>query len=142
MALDRHRPHLDVTRSEHDGVQLVELSGELDLNAVPELDAVLAEAASAAGGPPHICLDLAGLDFIDSSGLAAVIRSHVAASEAGGALTIVAPAGIVRRTLEVSGLLGMLSVVADRDAALRDTLRCVESAMRSLLEDRRGLCGA
>jgi anti-anti-sigma factor len=118
MAPDRHRPHLDVARSEHDGVQLVALSGELDLNSVAELDAVLAEAAS--GGTPHVCLDLAGLDFIDSSGLAAVIRSHVAVSEAGGALTIVAPTGIVRRTLEVSGLLGMLSVVEDRDAALRD----------------------
>jgi len=114
-----HRPQLDVARSEQDGVHVVALAGELDLTAVPELDATLA-AAVAASEHPHVCLDLSELGFIDSSGLAAVIRAHVAVGEAGGALMIVAPAGIVRRTLEVSGLLHMLSVVDDRAAALAD----------------------
>jgi len=113
-----HRPQLNVQRSERDGVQLLEVSGELDLNSVPILGEALAAAADRS--TPHVCLDLSGLQFIDSSGLAAVIRAHVSMAEAGGALTIVAPAGIVRRTLQVSGLLGMLSVSEDRDAALLD----------------------
>ncbi len=100
-------------------MQVVELSGELDLNSVAELDAALAGAS--AGAHPHVCLDCSALEFIDSTGLAAVIRAHVATGEAGGALTIVAGAGsIVRRTLETSGLLEMLSVVEDRTAALAD----------------------
>jgi stage II sporulation protein AA (anti-sigma F factor antagonist) len=115
---EHDRPHLDVARSERDGVQLVELAGELDLDSIAELDAVL--AAASAGAPPRVCLDLTGLAFIDSSGLAAVIRAHIAAAESGGGLIVVAPAGTVRRTIETSGLMDMLSVVDSRDAALAD----------------------
>jgi anti-anti-sigma factor len=119
MTPHRGRPQLIVERAEQDGVQVVELRGELDLNTVAELDAALAGASS--GGHPHVCLDLSALQFIDSTGLAAVIRSHVATGEAGGALMVVATAGsIVRRTLETSGLMEMLSVVDDRAAALAD----------------------
>ena len=115
----RNSPQLAIGRSEQDGVQVVELRGELDLDAVPELDAALADASS--GEHPHVCLDLSGLRFIDSTGLAAVIRGHGATAKAGGALTIVAARGsIVRRTLETSGLVGLLSVMEDRAAALRD----------------------
>ena len=112
-------PQLAIGRSEQDGVQIVQLAGELDLNAVPELDAALTGASE--GDHPHVCLDLSGLRFIDSTGLAAVIRGHQGTAAGGGALTIVAPCGsIVRRTLETSGLVGLLSVVEDRATALRD----------------------
>lgn len=112
----RDGPQLDVGRSEHEGVQVVELAGEVDINSVQELEAGLVAAFE--GSAPSVCLDLAALSFIDSSGLAAVVRAHLAAVEAGGAMVIVAPAGAVRRTFETSGLMGMLSVVDDRDAAL------------------------
>lgn len=78
-------------------------------------------ADASAGTHPHVCLDLSALEFIDSTGLAAVIRSHVRTGEAGGALMIVAGAGsIVRSTLATSGLMEMLSVVDTRAAALAD----------------------
>lgn len=112
----RDGPQLDVGRSEQGGVPVVELAGEVDINSVPELEAALAAAFEGSG--PRVCLDVAELAFIDSSGLAAVVRAHLAATEAGGVLVIVAPAGAVRRTFETSGLMGMLSVVDDRDAAL------------------------
>jgi anti-anti-sigma factor len=115
---EHDRPQLDVARSEHDGVQLVELTGELDLDSIAELEMAL--AAASAGPAPRVCLDLTRLVFIDSSGLAAVVRAHVATAEAGGALIVVAAAGTVRRTLETSGLMVMLSVVDDRAAALAD----------------------
>jgi anti-anti-sigma factor len=119
MSPHRGHPQLTVERAEQDGVQVVELRGELDLNTAAELDAALADAS--AGTHPHVCLDLSRLKFIDSTGLAAVIRSHVATGEAGGALMIVATAGsIVRRTLEMSGLMEMLSVADDRATALAD----------------------
>jgi anti-anti-sigma factor len=109
-------PQLAVKSSDRDGVHLVELSGELDLSSVAELDAAL--AAAAPGG--QVCLDFTELEFIDSTGLAAVIRAHQALAAAGGALTVVAAVGsVVRRTLETSGLMAMLSVLDDRAAALR-----------------------
>jgi anti-anti-sigma factor len=115
MAPDFDPPQLAVTRSEQDGAHVIELTGELDLGSIGELDAALADATPGA----RVCLDLSGLGFIDSTGLATVIRAHQAAAEAGGELTIVAPAGIVRRTIETSGLLALLHVVEDRAAALR-----------------------
>jgi anti-sigma B factor antagonist len=111
----RDGPQLAVERLQEDGAQVIELVGELDLGSIPEFD----RALDAAAGAAVICLDLARLDFIDSTGLAGIVRAHQRAEQAGGALTIVAPPGIVRRTLETSGLMQILRVVDDRTAALR-----------------------
>jgi anti-anti-sigma factor len=118
MVPDRHGPQLELTRAEQDGVQVVELAGELDVNSVDELEAALAGAS--AGACPRVCLDMSQLAFIDSTGLAAVIRAHLAVVEGGGAFAVVAGPGAVRRTLETTGLMEMLSVVDDRRAALQD----------------------
>jgi anti-anti-sigma factor len=118
MEPDPYGQQLDVARSEHDGVQVVELSGELDLNSVGELDEALVAAAGTAR--PRVCVDMSRLGFIDSTGLATVIRAHLAVVEAGGAFAVVAVAGNVRRTLETTGLMEMLSVVEDRASALQD----------------------
>ena len=111
----RDGPQLAVERLQEDGAQVIELVGELDLGSIPEFD----RALDAAAGAAVICLDLSRLDFIDSTGLAGIVRAHQRTAQAGGALTIVAPLGIVRRTLETSGLMQILRVVDDRAAALR-----------------------
>jgi anti-anti-sigma factor len=114
----RH-PQLTVAACERDGVRVIALHGELDLHSVAEFDAAL--SAAAAGPQPRVCLDLTDLRFIDSSGLAAIIRAHVSVAEAAGAFAIAAGAGsTVQRTLETTGLLDLLNVVADRATALAD----------------------
>ena len=118
MVSDRHRPQLELAHAQQDGVQIVELAGELDVDSGDELEAALGAAAADAGA--RVCLDMARLRFIDSTGLAAVIRAHIAVVEGGGAFSVVAGPGAVRRTLETTGLVEMLSVVDDRDAALAD----------------------
>jgi anti-anti-sigma factor len=117
MGPDGHRPQLEVAHAKHGGVRVVEIAGELDVNSVEELEAALGAASAGAG--PRVCLDMSQLAFIDSTGLAAVIRGHLAVVQAGGAFAVVA-GGAVRRTLETTGLMDMLSVVEDRDAALQD----------------------
>jgi anti-anti-sigma factor len=118
MAPERPRPQLELAHAEHAGVRIVELAGELDVDSVDELEAALAAASAEAGA--RVCLDMSRLAFIDSTGLAAVIRAHLAVVEAGGAFAVVAGPGAVRRTLETTGLMEMLSVVDARDAALQD----------------------
>jgi stage II sporulation protein AA (anti-sigma F factor antagonist) len=118
MGPDRHRPQLELEFAEHDGVQVVALAGELDVGSVDELEAALGGAS--AGARPRVCLDMSHLAFIDSTGLAAVIRAHLSVVEAGGGFSIVVAPGPVRRTLETTGLLDLLSVVDDRRAALQD----------------------
>jgi anti-anti-sigma factor len=118
MVPDHDRPQLELAHAEHDGVQIVELAGELDVDSVDELEAAL--AAASADARARVCLDMSRLAFIDSTGLAAVIRAHIATVEGGGAFAVVAGPGAVRRTLETTGLMEMLSVVDDRDSALQD----------------------
>ena len=55
-----------------DGAARLRMAGELDLSTVPVLQARV--AALRAGGSTRIVLDLAELDFIDSTGLRMVLE--------------------------------------------------------------------
>ncbi len=61
------------TRSENDRVVL-SLRGELDLTSVPQFDQEL-QAAEAAN-PGRLVIDLSGLDFMDSTGLRALLQAR------------------------------------------------------------------
>lgn len=109
-------PELTIERSACDGVQLVVLSGELDLRGVGELEAALAQP----GEEARVCVDLTELDFIDSTGLATVIRGHQALTSSGGAMVVACRReGSVRRTFETTGLTRLLTVTEDRASALQ-----------------------
>jgi anti-anti-sigma factor len=109
-------PQLTVSSCEQDGVHVVALSGELDLPAAGELEAALAQA----GTTGHVCLDLVELQFIDSTGLATIIRAHQVMAGAGGALAVACrKEGSVRRTFETTGLMTLLTVAEDRAAAIQ-----------------------
>jgi anti-anti-sigma factor len=114
---DSELPQLYVERSERDGAHLVTLGGELDLRSADELEAALEHMP--AGEPARTCVDLSDLQFIDSTGLAILVKAHQAAAKAGGGLAIVCVPGAVRRTFETTGLMGLLSVVGSVDDALK-----------------------
>jgi len=110
-------PALQLTEDTLDAqTHVIALSGELGLSSVGELQTAL-ESLSAAE-LPQVCLDLTELQFIDSSGLAMVVRAQTKIVEAGGALAIVCVTGPVQRTLTMTGLLDMLTVGDSREAAL------------------------
>jgi anti-sigma B factor antagonist len=115
MGSELNIPQLTIERSVQDGVHVIALIGEFDLHAVGEFEAAL----GAAGDEAQICLDLTALQFIDSTGLATVIRAHQALGRGGGALAVACGGeGSVRRTFETTGLMTLLTVTADRAAAL------------------------
>jgi anti-anti-sigma factor len=109
-------PDLTIVRSEQDGVHVVVLTGELDLRGVGELEAALAQP----GEQARVCLDLTELAFIDSTGLATVIRGQQALAAGGGAMAVACRSeGSVRRTFETTGLTRLLTVTEDRATALQ-----------------------
>jgi anti-anti-sigma factor len=74
---------MDLRTRENDGRVLVALRGELDIaDAASAAAALVAVAARAA----EIIVDLAGLEFIDASGVAALVLARVQARRAGGDL--------------------------------------------------------
>jgi len=78
-------------------------SGELDIQATPRLSTVLAMAATSPGG--RLVLDLSEVTFIDSTGLALLLRTEAASRQDGFKLQIKrSPAAAVRSALEASGL--------------------------------------
>lgn len=84
----------------------VEARGEIDAHTVDTLRQAL-------GGSPAgqvVVLDLAGVEFIDSSGLRVVVEQHQRCSDAGGSLVLRNPSRVVRRLLDVTGLTELLRV--------------------------------
>jgi anti-anti-sigma factor len=110
MALDVSRSaplHSEIRGSKSHA--LVILTGELDVSTAGQLYEEL--AALTREGVIHVALDLAGLEFIDSTGISVLIAEHKRTASAGGELIILSPHRLVRRVFEVSGLMDVLDVL-------------------------------
>ena len=83
-------------------VVCVELGGELDICRAIELEAEL--RAVERGRPRSLVIDLRGLSFIDSSGLARLLAARRRALRGGWRLAVVHGSGTVERLLALSGL--------------------------------------
>lgn len=99
-----------------DGHVTVVLGGELD---VVDAAAVAAALAVVAAREPEIIVDLAGLELIDASGVAALARGRKLARHAGGDLMLAAPQRQVLRVLALTRLIDVFPVHASVDEAAR-----------------------
>jgi anti-sigma B factor antagonist len=104
---------------EHDPIDaghLISVTGELDLAATPELSTVLLMAARSPGS--LVVLDLAGVEFIDSSALGTLLKAGGEVESAGKRLRVVCGEGPVRRLLELTNLTNRFQLCPTRDEAL------------------------
>jgi anti-sigma B factor antagonist len=99
-----------------DGVQLVAVSGELDLASVNELRAALGTAVATRS--QSVVVDVSDVSFIDSTALAALLRSNDELSSNGVRMVMACPPGPVRRLLTMTSLDDRLSLAPDRPGAL------------------------
>ena len=99
----------DLSTRECDGRAFVVLRGELDI-----MDAASAAVALSAIATRErmIIVDLAGLTFLDASGMAALMLARKRARDAGGDLLLVPAQRQVLRVLAVAQLINVLSVHA------------------------------
>jgi anti-anti-sigma factor len=103
-------PQLTVLVERRKPWAIVRLSGALDYQSHPDLADHLNSLLNEMD-PPRICLDLNGLHFFDSSGLACVVMAWRVAGERGGTLVLQRPAGEVARLLSLFGLAAIVPVV-------------------------------
>ena len=90
-------------RREHDdGTYSISLYGELDMATAPGLEEELSRAEST--DAQSIILDLSGLDFIDSAGVAVVIRAATRASADSNRLALLRGSEGVDRLFALLGL--------------------------------------
>lgn len=101
-------PLLTVESAAEPGTVVLALRGELDPHTAPIVDDHVNRALDA--GATRVILDLAGLSFIDSSGLRSVIAAHKALDGRGGTLVLRSPGPTTQRLLDVTGLSELLVV--------------------------------
>ncbi|MGN6256503.1 MAG: STAS domain-containing protein [Solirubrobacterales bacterium] len=106
------------------GTRDVQIEGELDLAVAGQLDEVLATAVEECS---QVLVGLERCSFIDSSGIAVILRAHNRMEEEGNKLVVYAPTDQVLRVLSMTGLTSnglvfdnaeeALSALGDADSA-------------------------
>ena len=81
---------------------VVHLQGEVDLASAPQVRRGIHELIDR--GHHRIAVDLAGVDFMDSTGLGVLIGSLKRLREAGGAMVLAGIRPAVARVFEITGL--------------------------------------
>ena len=114
---------VEITSEQGGDAMLYRLRGSLDLETAPSLRAVLVEAADA--GKHQIIVDLSQVEFLDSTGLGALIGAHRRALQNAGQLRLIVQHGMIERLLTITGLMHVFPVYASVDAALADRDRLV-----------------
>jgi anti-sigma B factor antagonist len=108
---------LDITRP-HPGTAVLAVRGELDTLTAPELEIALRELLD--GSEARSVVDLSGVTFLASSGLAVLIKAAHRAEAGDRALHLVVSSRAVLRPLEVTGSDQLFTIYPALDAALAD----------------------
>jgi stage II sporulation protein AA (anti-sigma F factor antagonist) len=97
---------------------VLELSGEFDLDTVPDIDRFLRRSLGPLYHQDHLVIDLAATTFVDSSFIAFLVRLVGDQRARRKELVLVRPAGQVRRVLALVGLPNVVPVFESVDEAV------------------------
>ena len=99
------------THTGHDGEVTVSVVGELDTSTAPLLRSVLETELTR--GPSGLVLDLRGVRFLGSAGLALLVETRMSAQARDVPLRLIATTRPVIRPLEITGLIDLFSLSDD-----------------------------
>ncbi|MEM9119019.1 MAG: STAS domain-containing protein [Cyanobacteria bacterium P01_D01_bin.6] len=103
------------TREVRANCQIFRLTGLLDAFSEPTFRKVLGNYVTQ--GPSHIILDLSGIDFVDSSGLGALVQLVKKAKDSQGSLQLIANPRVMQ-TVKLVRLEKFLSIQPSVDEAI------------------------
>ncbi|MGI5128515.1 STAS domain-containing protein [Pseudonocardia sp. CA-107938] len=95
------------TRAEDDGVRIVSIGGEVDMLTSPQLRTLLLDELQSAA---LLVVDMEGITFLGTSGLAVLVELRDAARAADVPLRLVCTTRRVLRPLTIAGLVGLFDV--------------------------------
>jgi anti-sigma B factor antagonist len=107
---------LAVERIQADGCELLAVEGEIDIATSPRLIAALNEAVT--DSDLSVIVDLGAVDFMDSTGLALLVRAQRRLSRRGRGFAVVCPDSPVRRIFEITDMVETLRVSPSRAIAV------------------------
>jgi len=97
----------------------IQVEGELDLAVAGQLEESLVRAGA---GYREVLIDLERCEFIDSTGIAAIVQAHRQLAEQGGRVVVCAPSAQVLRVLSITGLTANGLVFENVEEALSSTV--------------------
>ncbi|MFB7597780.1 STAS domain-containing protein [Streptomyces sp. NPDC056160] len=131
MSLAQNPLSVEVTLVRED-VALLAVEGYLDVDTATELQAHLANQLH--HGRRHFLLDLAGVPFMDSSGMNIILRVYQEVRERPGSVHIIAPTPAVRRILDLTGV----SLTVPVSETAEEALARVDEPAGAALDDSAG----
>ena len=113
--------HIDVKTEDGGELLIFKLRGSLDLATSPTVRAALMEATEK--GKRDLVVDLTQLEFLDSTGLGALIGAHRRSTEHGGTFRLIVSDGPIARLLNITGLIRVFAVYHTLDDARKNQSR-------------------
>lgn len=120
MAEPNDDPLLTLRRETSDRAVVLHAAGEVDHLNAHRLSAELAKAGQAVSPAQRLVLDMTAVSFMGSAAIAALIEHNLQSRQNGRDLRIVTGNTTVARTLQRTGVLGLLPVHATLEDALAD----------------------
>jgi anti-sigma B factor antagonist len=96
-------------------VPVVEVSGEVDVYAAPELRERLTEILT---DGRSVVVDLTEVGFLDSTGLGALVSARTSAAERGASLPLVCTHERILKLFTITGLDGVFTIHSSVDEAV------------------------
>jgi anti-sigma B factor antagonist len=101
-----------VFREDEGGAAVISVVGELDLSTAPQLEECLRSAEA------NVVVDLSACEFIDSTGIALLVRASQEADGDGGRIALCGLKRQVLRVLQVAGVEDMILTKPTRREAI------------------------
>jgi anti-sigma B factor antagonist len=109
---------MDIKIRESGYVRIVDLIGRLDTGTSPEAENAISKLLDA--GNNKIVINLAGTDYVSSSGLRVLLVTAKKLSAMSGKLKICRPNAVVKEILDISGFSTILDVRSSEEEALSE----------------------
>lgn len=107
---------MTVEVNERDGTHVIVLTGEVDLQTSPEVRAAILESL---GQEAPVVVDMGGIAYIDSSGVASLVEGYQIARKKGLAFSLAAVSPAAMRVLQLARLDKVFAFHPDVESALK-----------------------
>jgi anti-sigma B factor antagonist len=114
--LDFPAVDFDVETAERSGANVLTLRGEIDVYTAPQLRQAIVDVVDR--GATNLIVDMAQVDFLDSTGLGVLVEGLKRIKAKDGSLSIVATQGKILKIFDITGLNRAFPIHASVEEAL------------------------
>lgn len=107
---------MDISIEKQNDISIVMAGGRLDAAGAPEIETSCKTLIQ--GGAKRLLIDMAKVEYISSAGLRSLLVLAKAVKSASGAMILCSLTPAVREVMVISGFDNILSLAADRSAAM------------------------